>query len=104
TVITLLVVMGGIVLSSILGGQVETTRIGVIGDTPAAVESIETLEAVPVADRAEAEQLLRNGDVEAVVVSDDSALGFSLIALSSAPDEVVFGLSVSPHVELLEEP
>src|SRR5690606_13788536 len=76
----------------------------VIGDSPHAMETAETFEVVPVADRAEAEQLLRNGDVEAVVVSDDSALGFSLLALSSAPEEVVFGLSVSPNVELLEEP
>lgn len=104
TVITLLVVIGGIVLSSVFGGQVETTRIGVIGDTPTVVSDVETFEVVPVSDRAEAEQLLRDGDVAAVVVGDGSALGFSLIALDSAPTGVVSVLSVSPQVQLLDEP
>lgn len=103
TAITLIVVLGGIVLLSVFGGQIDTTRIGVIGDTPAAVATVDTFEAVTVTDRAEAEQLLRDGDVTAVIVSDGSAIGFSLIALDRIPDEVVMALSVSPDVELIEE-
>jgi ABC-2 type transport system permease protein len=102
TAITLLLVIGGIVLSSILGGQSEATRVAFVGSGADAVGSSETIEAVPAADRAEAEQLVRDGDVEAAVVPDDSTIGYSLIALEEAPGEVVAALSVSPEVELLE--
>jgi len=103
TVVTLVLVIGGIVLSSILGGAAaEATRIAVVGDVPSAVSSVETLEPVEVADRAEAERLLRDGDVEAAVLPDDGELGYSLLALDEAPDGVVAALSVSPEVELLE--
>ena len=103
TVITLVLVIGGIVLSSILGGRAaDVTQIAVVGDTPAAVTAVETLEAVPAADRAEAERLLRDGEVDAAVLPDGSPLGYSLLALSTVPQDVVAALSVSPQVELLD--
>ncbi len=100
--ITLLLVIGGIVLSSVLGGQTETARIAVVGGAPAGASASEVLEPVEVADRAEAEELVRSGDVEAALVPDDSELGYGLIALEEAPQAVVAALSVSPEVELLE--
>ncbi|MBX3093540.1 MAG: ABC transporter permease [Cryobacterium sp.] len=102
TVITLVLVIGGIVLMSVLGGQVESTRIAVVGGTPPAVSAVETFDAVAAPDRAAAEQLLRDDEVAAVVLSDDSALGYSLLALDRVPSEVVAALSVSPEVELLD--
>lgn len=104
TVITLVLVIGGIVLMSVLGGQVESTRIAVVGQVPPAVSAVETFEPVTVPDRAAAEQLLRDDDVVAAVLPDDSALGYSLLALDEAPAGVVAALSVSPEVELLDPP
>lgn len=103
TAITLLLVIGGIVLSSILGGRAaETTSIAVVGTAPAAVTANETLEPVEVADREAAEELVRSGEVEAAVVPDDGGLGYALLALDEAPQGVISALSVSPDVELLE--
>lgn len=102
TAITLLLVIGGIVLSSVLGGQSDPTRVAFVGSVPVSLESVETIEPVQVADRAEAEELVRSGDVEAAVVPDDGTLGYSLIAMEEAPDGVVAALSVSPEVDLLE--
>jgi ABC-2 type transport system permease protein len=102
TVITLLLVIGGIVLSSILGGSPEISRIAVVGEMPAAVSAAETLEPVEAVDRAEAEQMLRDGEVAAAVLPADGPLGYSLLALDEAPQQVVAALSVSPEVELLE--
>lgn len=102
TGITLALVIGGIILSSALGGRTETTPIAVVGSVPAAVSDSELLEVTEVADRAEAEQLVRSGDVEAALVPDDSAVGFSLVALDEAPVDLVAALSVSPSVELLD--
>ncbi len=102
TAITLAVVVGSIILSSVLGGRTEATSIAVVGSAPAAVTNSELLEVTEVADRAEAEELVRSGDVEAALVPDDSAVGFSLVALDDAPVDLVAALSVSPTVELLE--
>jgi len=102
TVITLLLVIGGIIVSSFLGGRVESTRIAVVGDVPAAVLAVETLEPVEAADRAEAERLVRDAEVAAAVLPDAGELGYSLLALDRVPQEVVAALSVSPEVELLE--
>lgn len=104
TVITLLFVIGSIVVSSLLGGQPDVTRLAVVGQTPTAVEAAENLELVPVSSRADAEELIRDGDVAAAVVPDsENPLGFALLALDSAPTSVVMLLSVSPDVVLLEE-
>lgn len=103
TIITLTLVIGGIILSSVLGNRApEATPVAVVGTTPAAVAAVETLEITEVADRAEAEGLVRSGDVEAAIVADDSAVGFSIIALDESPGSIVSTLSVSPEVELLE--
>jgi len=101
TFITLALVIGGIILSSALGGRTEVTPIAVVGSAPAAVADSELIEITEVADRSEAEELVRSEDVDAALVPDDSAVGFSLIALDEVPDGLVATLSVSPEVELL---
>jgi len=102
TVITLAFVIGGIILSSVLGGRTELTQVAVVGSVPSVVAESETIEVTEVATRDEAEELIRSEDVAAALVSDDSAVGFALIALDEAPDGLVAALSVSPEVELLD--
>jgi len=102
TAITLALVIGGIILSSVLGGRTETTQIAVVGSVPAAVEESELIEVTEVASRDEAESLIRSEDVAAALVPDESAVGFALVALDEAPDGLVAALSVSPEVELLD--
>lgn len=104
TAILLGAVLVSIILGAVLTGNDGPTRIAVVGDTGDAVAAVEDLEPVDAADRAEAEQLVRDGEVSAAVVPDDGVLGFTLVALDSVPQEVVALLSVSPEVELLEEP
>ena len=102
TAITLALVIGGIILSSVLGGRTETTPIAVVGSAPEVVTSSEVLEVTEVATRDEAEDLVRSEDVAAALVPDDSAVGFTLIALDEAPEGLVAALSVSPEVVLLD--
>lgn len=52
--------------------------------------------------REQAEQAVRDGDVEAAVVAHNDA-GYEVIALSEAPSSVVEALTVTPQVTLLEE-
>jgi ABC-2 type transport system permease protein len=103
TVITLALVIGGIILSSVLSSRgAEATPVAVVGSAPAAVEQADALKVTEVADRDEAEELVRSEEVEAALVPDDSPVGFSLIALDEAPEGLVAALSVSPEVELLD--
>ena len=103
TAITLTLVIGGIILSSVLGGRAtEATPIAVVGPVPAAVSQSELIDVTEVADRAAAEELVRSEEVDAALVPDSSPVGYSLVALKEAPDGLVAALSVSPEVELLE--
>ncbi|MDO9063158.1 MAG: ABC transporter permease [Microbacterium sp.] len=61
----------------------------------------EGLDPTPVADRAEGEALLREGDVDAVIVPSDGARGLSVIGLDEAPAGVISALTISPDVELI---
>ncbi|MCM6762287.1 ABC transporter permease [Rathayibacter sp. ZW T2_19] len=103
TVITLVLVIGGIVLSSVLGNRTaDATPVAVVGSVPSAVADADTLEITEAATRADAEDLVRDGTVDAALVPDDSAVGFSVVALDEAPEGLVSSLSVSPAVELLD--
>ena len=103
TAITLALVIGGIILSSVLGSRTaEATAVAVVGGMPAAVAESDALDVTEVSSRDEAEELVRSGEVEAALVPDDSAVGFSVVALDEAPGELVSALSVSPEVELLD--
>ena len=107
--ITIVLIVGGIVIANLVGGgsSTSTTPVAVVDGVPAQVLETETasatLEAVPVADRAAGEELLRAEEVDAVLVPDgDSPTGYTVLGLSSQPEGVVSALAVSPPVELLE--
>jgi len=104
TVITLVIVIGGIVLSSVLGGSASTEKVAVVGDVPAAIADTESFEVVAAADRAEAVRLVRDDEVAAAVLPGDGQTGVTVIALDEVPAGVVAALSVQPEVELLETP
>lgn len=103
TAILLGAVLISIVAGALLSGNDDPTQVAVVGQAADVVSDVEGLEAKDAADRAAAEQLVRDGDVSAAIVPDDgSPLGFVVLALDSTPEEVVAALSESPEVELLE--
>lgn len=103
TAILLAAVLVSIIAGALLAGNDDSTKVAVVGTAADVVADVDGLEAVDAADRAAAEQLVRDGEVSAAVVPDDGVLGFALIARDSAPESVIAALSVSPEVELLEE-
>lgn len=103
TAITLLAVLAGIVISALVGGSSEPTKVAVVGQAAAVVEAAEGLEAVPAAGVDEARQMVLAEDVAAAVVpSATDPLGVTVLGRTSAPDGVVQALSVTPEVEILE--
>ncbi|MBX0299177.1 ABC transporter permease [Cryobacterium sp. 1639] len=102
TGILLLLAVGSVVAGGLVSANPSTTSVAVVGAAEAVVGDTPGLSTVPAENVAEAEALVRDGTVAAAVVPDDSLIGVSVIALDSAPGDVMGALSVSPTVELLE--
>lgn len=105
TGILMLAVLGSIIAAGIFGGSLSTTKVAVVGPAATVVADVASLEPVEAESVAAAEQLVRDGDVDAAVVPVDaaeSATGIRVIALDSAPTGVLQALSITPEVELLD--
>ncbi|RUR01613.1 ABC transporter permease [Labedella endophytica] len=103
TGILMVVVLGSILLGGFLGGNTESTTVAVTSDTAAAVQGQTGIEATEVATAEEAEQLVRDGDVTAAILPDDSTpLGIVVVADSETPSGLLQQLSITPPVTLLD--
>lgn len=107
-VVLVAVVVGGIVAMSFFGGDDDQDAVpaAVVGLEPAAAEGLEEAGVEPTvsASMDEAEELLRDGEVEAIIVSDaDSPAGVRVVGLDSEPTDVTQLLALTPTVEVLEE-
>lgn len=108
TVILLVVVLGGIILSSVFGDRLGggDTKVAVVPETAAVIADVDGLDAVEAADADAARALVESEEVAAAVLPDTDAgnpLGVVVVGLDSAPDSVLGALAVTPPVELLEE-
>jgi len=100
TGVMLLLLIGSVVVSAVVATTAEPPKVAVVPGVELPAESgLTVTEAV---DRAEAEQLLRDGEVSAAIVPDDGPLGFAVVGDDSAPLDVIQALSVAPPVELLD--
>lgn len=105
TGILLLVAIGSVVIGGIVGANPTLPKVAAVGSAVQVVEQSEAFKIVPADDVEAAEQLVRDGSVDAAVVPDpsgDSPLGVTVIALDSPPGDVVRALSVGPAVSLLD--
>ncbi|WP_248239602.1 ABC transporter permease [Microbacterium kunmingense] len=78
------------------------TPVAVTSNASQYVDGVEGLDVTDVSDRAQAEELVAAGDVDAAVVGDSSSpLGFVILADSSPPTDLMLLLAQVPPVELL---
>jgi ABC-2 type transport system permease protein len=107
TAVLLVLVLGGIILTSVLGDRLRSdTKVAVVPETVAVIEGVDGLEAVDATDPEAARALVESEEVSAAVLPDDDAanpLGVVVVGLDSAPDGVLGALAVTPPVELLDE-
>ncbi|MFB9954760.1 ABC transporter permease [Cellulomonas denverensis] len=109
TVIMLVVILAGIILSSVFGDKLgSTTTVAVVPATAELVDGLDGIEAVDATDEAEARQLVEDEEASAALLpeapSDDNPLGLLVVGNESAPQNLVSALAVTPPVELLNEP
>lgn len=102
TGILLIIALAGVLFAGFTAGDTESTPVAVTGESVAAVSALPDLEITEVATRAEAEDLVRAGDVDAAVVASDSPLGLAVIALDSPPNSLIAALALKPEVVVLE--
>jgi ABC-2 type transport system permease protein len=103
TAILLVLALGGILWSGFQAGSAGTIEVAATADVAGQLPEVEAIEVTEVADRAEAEALVADGEVEAALLPDaQSPTGVLLLADKEAPDSLVSLLSVAPTVELLD--
>jgi ABC-2 type transport system permease protein len=106
TGILLLAVLASVVIGGFQAQQQGADRItvAVVGSAERAVAASDALKARDVGTEEEARELVRNGEVDAAVVPNNSAensTGILVIGDDAPPTDVVQALSLTPPVELL---
>jgi ABC-2 type transport system permease protein len=108
TGLLLLAVLASIVIGSIASASASPTKVAVVGGAAAVVHTAGGFDEVAAADVAAAEKLVRDGKVDAAVVPAETQTGTTptvrVIALESAPTDVISRLSIAPEVTLLKKP
>lgn len=102
TGVLLLIALAGIVIGGFASKNTEAMPVAATSQTADAVSALPDVEVTEVADRAEAEELVRSGEVDAAVLPGDGPAGFTVVALDDAPTSLVAALSQAPEVEILE--
>lgn len=105
TGILLLAVLASIVLGSVLSATAAAPGLAVQRSVSNALPELEGYDVTLVDDAAEAEQLVRDEEVEAAVVAGSgsgSDLPYTVVALDAEPGQVVQSLSDAPDVRILE--
>ncbi|MGX7673636.1 ABC transporter permease [Plantactinospora sp. DSM 117369] len=101
TVLFLVIAAGATVLPALFGNGSSTVAVVGTGDAGGLLDRA-GMEVVAATDVAQAEQLVRDGDVDAAVVPGDGAGGIRVLAMDRTPDSVVRALSSAPPVQLLD--
>ncbi|REJ03966.1 ABC transporter permease [Microbacterium bovistercoris] len=103
TGILLLIALAGVLIGGFASKSPTPDEIAVTSQTSAVVSALPNVKVVEVADRAEAEKLVKADEVKAAVVpGEDDGFGFVVLARQDAPQSLVGALSKSPQVVILE--
>ena len=103
TAILFLGALALVVCGGFSAGNSSGTAVAVTSDAVQYVPEGASLDVTDAADRAAAEKLVTAGDVDAAIVGDTSSpLGFTVIAESEPPTQLMLLLAQVPPVELLD--
>lgn len=102
TAILLVLALGGVLWMGFTAGGGDDTKIAATSQSIAQLPA-DAFEVTEVADRGEATELVRSGEVEAAVLPDTSSpTGLLVLADTEVPGGLAEQLSIAPTVELLQ--
>lgn len=102
TGILLIIALAGVIWAGVASASPSSTSVAATSTAASTLQGFEGYDVTEVAGRAEAEELINDGKVEAAVIEDDSSpTGTVVIADKEAPQSLLMLLSESPKVELL---
>lgn len=108
TIILMLVVLASIVIGGLVSRNQGDTPVAAVGAVAAQLEGLPGIEVTEVPTRAEAEDLVREGEVDGAAVPlenpADGGPATEVIGLEEAPGILIQALSIAPEVTLLDEP
>lgn len=104
TGVLLLFVLASIVIGSLASANAELPKLAVQRSVTNALPDLSNYQETFVDDVEQAEALVRDGSVDAAVISNSkvSELGFTVLALDEAPGALISQLSVAPDVLILQ--
>ncbi|MGB4137399.1 MAG: ABC transporter permease [Microbacterium sp.] len=103
TGILLLAALAGVLIGGFTAKSPTPDDIAATSATAAVVEALPNTKAIVVADRAEAEKKVLDGDVTAAIVpGEDAGFGFVVLAKDDAPQNLLMQLAKTPTVEILQ--
>lgn len=107
TGILMLAVLASVVIGGLTSQHPTKPHVAAVGTAIAVAQADDVLKVTTVGSVDAAKKLVRSGKVDAAIIPDASAKspnGIAVIALESAPTEVVSALSITPTVTLLTPP
>ena len=106
TGLLLLAVLASILIGSLVSANGSTPKVAAVGGAITTVQSDRGLTYVATDSQAEAEKMLKAGDIDAIIldsgVTPANPTGLTVVGNDSVPNDVVGVLSQTPHVELLD--
>ncbi|PCN48646.1 sodium ABC transporter permease [Curtobacterium sp. 'Ferrero'] len=100
--ILVLMVVASIVVAGVVGKATADDRPSVAVASGVTLPTSAALDVTQTASTAQAERMVRDGEVSAAIVPSEDRLGYRVVALDDTPTDVVQALSVAPRVELLD--
>lgn len=106
TIIMFAVILGAILVSGVVSRTASDAPVAAVGAATDVIADLPGIELVEADSIDEAEELVRDGEVDAAVIplEGDRALPFEVVALDEAPTGIISALSIAPDVRLLDEP
>jgi ABC-2 type transport system permease protein len=103
TALLLVLVLAGIVVSSVMAGRSQqAVPVAATATVATRLADVADVRVVEVPDEAGALAAVRSGQVQAAALADGTGAGVRVVALSSAPQQLLDALTVRPRVELLD--
>lgn len=102
TIILFVIALGGMIIGGIVAQNQSAMPVAAVGSAAESIHGDDAYEITEVGSVDEAKSLVKDGDVDAALVPDDSAAGVAIIADTEAPTSLMMQLSVTPDVRLLD--